>query len=263
VKLTWDDDDPERSHITRRPLTKKEIEEANFKAYIASSSSESDDDADPASKGGHKSAQRDALRKLLLHGDDDELPEGWGRDGKPGKLDDVDMEITFTPGLTEAKKPENETTMEKYQRKMKEKRRKRKEAKAEAATCIEGGEPSAKKVSFDDDFFDNASSSGRDEAGFGAAKVSGSTKHGSTTRDTDEPVPRQETKVGVLTKTEKRKKKKKMKTKVDDEDDEVDFVIDVKDDRFKAIHEDHQFAIDPSHPQLVPFAFTFLQLTDM
>ena len=29
-------------------------------------------------------------------------------------------------------------------------------------------------------------------------------------------------------------------------------MIDVKDDRFAAIHEDHQFAIDPSNPQCVP-----------
>jgi hypothetical protein len=76
MKLTWDDDDPERNHITRQMLTKKEIEEANFKVYIASSSSESDDDADPASKGGRKNAQRDELHTLLLGGDDDELPEG-------------------------------------------------------------------------------------------------------------------------------------------------------------------------------------------
>ncbi|KAH0826923.1 hypothetical protein J3R83DRAFT_4516 [Lanmaoa asiatica] len=44
VKLTWDEDDPERNHIFRRPLTKKEIEEADFRAYIASSSSSEDED---------------------------------------------------------------------------------------------------------------------------------------------------------------------------------------------------------------------------
>ncbi len=33
-----DDDDPERNHITRRALTKKEIEENDFRAYIANTS---------------------------------------------------------------------------------------------------------------------------------------------------------------------------------------------------------------------------------
>ncbi|KAG2069846.1 hypothetical protein BDR04DRAFT_1118794 [Suillus decipiens] len=116
VKLTWDDDDPERNHIARRSLTKKEIEEADFKAYIASSFSESDNDQDPVSKKrSKKSAQRDKLCTLLLAGDDDEFTKGWGGDDDAGKHDDVDIEIMFTPGLTEATNIEDETTMEDYQ----------------------------------------------------------------------------------------------------------------------------------------------------
>ncbi|KAG1723525.1 uncharacterized protein EDB91DRAFT_1172489 [Suillus paluster] len=251
VKLTWDDDDPERNHITRRPLTKKEIDEADFKAYIASSSSESDNDPDPASKKkSQKNAQRDKLRALLLAGDDDELPEGWGRDDEAGQHDDVDMEITFTPGLTEAKNPGDETTMEKYQRKMREKRKKRKEevrVKATADVDIEGGQQSGKKVSFDDDFFEGASDSGS-EVESEAEKTSKSMKQVSRTRDAHEPTPRQDMK--TIDKAEKKGKKKRGKKKADHEDDEVEdeFVVDVKDDRFKAIHEDYQFAIDPSNP---------------
>lgn len=250
VKLTWDDDDPERNHITRRSLTKKEIEEADFKAYIASSSSESDNDPDPVSKKrSQKNAQRDKLRTLLLAGDDDELPEGWGRDDDAGNHDDVDMEITFTPGLTEAKKPEDETTMEAYQRKMREKRKKRKEevkAKATTETNSEGGRQSEKKVSFEDDFFEGAS--GRGSEGESEAESASGSMRLSRTRDVDKPEPRQEMKSDV--KAEKKGKKKRGKKKVIDDDDEVqdDFIIDVKDDRFKAIHEDYQFAIDPSNP---------------
>lgn len=250
VKLTWDDDDPERNHITRRSLTKKEIEEADFKAYIASSSSESDNDPDPVSKKrSQKNAQRDKLRTLLLAGDDDELPEGWGRDDDAGNHDDVDMEITFTPGLTETKKPEDETTMEAYQRKMREKRKKRKEevkAKATTETTSEGGRQSEKKVSFEDDFFEGAS--GRGSEGESEAESASGSMRLSRTRDVDKPEPRQEMKSDV--KAEKKGKKKRGKKKVIDDDDEVqdDFIIDVKDDRFKAIHEDYQFAIDPSNP---------------
>jgi hypothetical protein len=248
VKLTWDDDDPERNHITRRSLTKKEIEEADFKAYIASSSSESDNDPDPVSKKrSKKNAQRDKLRTLLLAGDDDELPEGWGRDDDAGKQDDVDMEITFTPGLIEAKNPEDETTMEAYQRKMREKRKKRKEevkVKATTVTNDEGRGQLGKNVSFDDDFFEGISGSERESE---VEKSSESAKRVSRTQDVGKPVPREEVKSDV--KAEKKGKKKRGKKKVID-DDEVqdDFIIDVKDDRFKAIHEDYQFAIDPSNP---------------
>lgn len=248
VKLTWDDDDPERNHITRRSLTKKEIEEADFKAYIASSSSESDNDPDPVSKKrSKKNAQRDKLRTLLLAGDDDELPEGWGRDDDAGKQDDVDMEITFTPGLIEAKNPEDETTMEAYQRKMREKRKKRKEevkVKATTVTNDEGRGQLGKNVSFDDDFFEGMSGSERESE---VEKSSESAKRVSRTQDVGKPVPREEVKSDV--KAEKKGKKKRGKKKVID-DDEVqdDFIIDVKDDRFKAIHEDYQFAIDPSNP---------------
>jgi hypothetical protein len=248
VKLTWDDDDPERNHITRRSLTKKEIEEADFKAYIASSSSESDNDPDPVSKKrSKKNAQRDKLRTLLLAKDDDELPEGWGRDDDAGKQDDVDMEITFTPGLIEAKNPEDETTMEAYQRKMREKRKKRKEevkVKATTVTNDEGRGQLGKNVSFDDDFFEGMSGSERESE---VEKSSESAKRVSRTQDVGKPVPREEVKSDV--KAEKKGKKKRGKKKVID-DDEVqdDFIIDVKDDRFKAIHEDYQFAIDPSNP---------------
>ncbi|KAG0694818.1 hypothetical protein DFH29DRAFT_1005989 [Suillus ampliporus] len=251
VKLTWDDDDPERNHITRRPLTKKEIEEADFKAYIASSSSESDNDPDPVSKKrSQKKTQRDKLRTLLLAGDDDELPEGWGQNDEAGKHDDVDMEITFTPGLSEAKNLEDETTMEKYQRKMREKRKKRKEeakVKTPAVANAGGEEQSGKKVSFDDEFFEGASGS-ESSVESDAEKTSMSTKQASRTRDADKPMSRQEMK--SIDKAEKKGKKKWGQKKVDHEDDEVEdeFVIDVKDDRFKAIHEDYQFAIDPSNP---------------
>ena len=53
------------------------------------------------------------------------------------------------------------------------------------------------------------------------------------------------------TKGKKRKGKKGKKGEDDDQELELqeDFSIDVKDERFKALHEDHTFAIDPSNPQ--------------
>ena len=53
----------------------------------------------------------------------------------------------------------------------------------------------------------------------------------------------------------KRKKGKKGKKGADDGENELqeDFSIDVKDDRFKAVLEDHTFAIDPTNPRYVFF----------
>ena len=128
MKLHWDEDDPERNKITRRTLTLKEIEEDNFKALIASSSESSDDEM-PKQSG----KNRDKLRALLLD-DDDDLPEGWSNDAfNESKGRDGDVEITFTPGLSENKvDTENETTLAKYKRKMKEKRAQRKQEKTKA-----------------------------------------------------------------------------------------------------------------------------------
>ena len=53
-------------------------------------------------------------------------------------------------------------------------------------------------------------------------------------------------------KAEKRKEKRqkrRRKSEGDDDEAQGDFKIDATDDRFKALHEDHNFAIDPSNPQ--------------
>ncbi|KAF7970529.1 hypothetical protein HWV62_23781 [Athelia sp. TMB] len=272
VKLTWDGDDPERTHLTRRTLTKKEIDEADFKAYIASSSSGSGSENEldkPKKKGkGEKTASRDKLRALLLGGDDDdELPEGWAR-GDADDRRDVDMEITFTPGLVESKDEKDETTLEKYERKMKEKRKKRKEK----MTTEEKGQREDAAIS--DDFFDIGSGDeGEAEAVPRVREIHRKDKKRAS-MPTHEARPYQESTAEELAliaasdnpnaepkhfdlkaimKAEKsaKRKGKKDKKKRNDKEDEIqeDFSIDVKDDRFKALHEDHTFAIDPSNPQ--------------
>ncbi|KAH7922915.1 hypothetical protein BV22DRAFT_1036975 [Leucogyrophana mollusca] len=275
VKLTWDEDDPERNNFTRRPLTRKEIEEADFKAYIASSSSGSESEADGGieknkkgtKKPSKKAASRDKLRALLLGGDDDDLPEGWGKDVDE-KDDEVDMEITFTPGLSEVRKGgEDETTLEKYQRKMKEKRKKRKE---EVKAKPTDAEPARKKPSIDDEFFDV----GSDDDSEGKLDAKTRKKQGkkdTKSRQAEEPARTETTAEelallvasdnphgepahfnmkSVLKAEKKVKGKKKKGKKGAEEDNEIqeDFTIDVTDSRFKAVHEDHQFAIDPSNP---------------
>ncbi|WVF71599.1 hypothetical protein IAT40_006407 [Kwoniella sp. CBS 6097] len=104
VKLTWDQDDPNRVKMTRRTLTREEIEEQDFNNLVAGSGSESSSDEDnfdevngqpdvedaskkDKGKAGDKKSKKAAmkertakLRELLLAGDD-EGGDIWGKAG--------------------------------------------------------------------------------------------------------------------------------------------------------------------------------------
>ncbi|KAF8272901.1 hypothetical protein EI94DRAFT_1826515 [Lactarius quietus] len=254
VKLTWDQDDAERDRVTRRALSLKDIEENDFRGYIASSS---DEEHDGEAKSMKKSVGRDKLRALLLEGGGHDLPEGWAG-SKPCNLGDdggdLDMEVTFRPALTGGQ-DEDETTLEKYQRKMREKRKKRRK------DLQERNEPSA------DDFFTRGEGEeDSDEVSHSAGERTrggqSSESRGFSTKeelsllvapDRLESEPKHFDMAAII-KAEKsaRKKNKRRKKKNDDDENENeiqdDFVVDVKDERFTALHEDHAFAIDPSHP---------------
>jgi hypothetical protein len=254
--LTWDQDDPERERVTRRALSLKEIEENDFRAYIASSTDSSSEDETNSTK---KTVSRDKLRALLLGGGND-LPEGWAG-SKTGNIDegdgdDVDMEVTFRPALS-GEQDEDETTIKKYQRKMREKRKKRtQELKGTGRSNAPADDFFARSEGEEDS--DELSRVGRKDTGGGQRNE---TRKPSTKEELSLLVasdqPGSEPKhfdMAAIIKAEKNKGRKRKvqrkKTRVDDENDlQDDFSIDVKDDRFKALHEDHAFAIDPSNPQ--------------
>lgn len=125
IKLTWDEDDNDRVKMTRRKFTKEELQDMDFKAYLASSSSESESDNDGETKDDLKAKYRSLLQGIQgdVKSDESEV-EG-------------DMEITFTPGLSEAaskaleRKKEkeslkNESVFEQNRRKLKEKKKAKK-----------------------------------------------------------------------------------------------------------------------------------------
>ncbi|KAF8905527.1 hypothetical protein CPB84DRAFT_1844934 [Gymnopilus junonius] len=259
VKLTWDDDDPERLNVTRRNLSQKEIEESDFKAYLANSSSESEEEEESVSrKKSDKKASREKLRALLLGGNQEAMPEGWGDDDN---AEDVDMEITFTPGLSDKKSPEDETTLERYQRKMKEKKKKRKEEVKEVV----------KEKKQEDEFFEPDSEGETERADKGKSQKDRTQKSRNAEPDQESPSRTKATaeelallvtsdnhtaepkhfNLKSVIKAEKQKKRKKGKKGKAEDDNEAqeDFVMDVKDERFKALFENHQFAIDPTNPQ--------------
>ncbi|CBQ67586.1 related to ESF1-18S rRNA factor, nucleolar protein involved in pre-rRNA processing [Sporisorium reilianum SRZ2] len=175
VKLTWDQDDPERSKLTRMVarggLTKEQLRDDDFRAYLASDTESEPDAEQLAAQNG-----RDRLRALLnLDGGDE---GGFGKKGKRngGVFDDPrrdedeqgEMQITFMPGLSEAaakkaaggagnKGAEDETTLEKYLRKQKEKKERKKARRG-------GGDGEEAEDKKDEDAVDGAI--GSTDAGF-------------------------------------------------------------------------------------------------
>ncbi|CAB4487007.1 unnamed protein product [Rhizophagus irregularis] len=183
VKLTWDGDDPDRVKTIRQTLSKKNIDDMDFKNYIASSSEESDQE----------------------------------------------MEITFTPGLSEVaavnseKAIENETSLETYLRKQREKRKEKKNAK----------EKQMENTSDDDNVGRNSNNLHLINSNISKPK---SKKPHKFSKEEHKEADRQKAELELLV--------------MDDEkEDDDDFEINVNDSRFAALHESHHFAIDPSNPQ--------------
>ncbi len=218
---------------------------------------------------------RDKMRALLLGGNDDAMPEGWGDDAGAGEADDVDMEITFTPGLS-ATKTGDETTLEKYQRRMREKRKKRKEEGPEKEAAGEKATSEGSKEKVDDEFFEaNSGDEGKVSSKDGGRKGKSAKGRKKGDEEAEKPVRKEATEEELallvassnpdaepkhfnlksVIKAEKGKKRRKGRKdkKEDDGEAQEDFVVNVKDDRFKALFEDHQYAIDPTNPQFVFF----------
>lgn len=198
VKLTWDETPKERLAVSSRPFSQKEIDEMDFKAYLASDSDSEDE----------KSLNK---YKNLLGGTFD----------KSDSEDDVDMEITFTPGLDEQKPPEpakeeEETTIDAYRRKEKERRKRRMEK-------LKKSEKTDENEAVDEE---------RSKAELELLMM-----------EEGEKQP-QHFNMKEIVKAEKKKGKKSRGQK--EEIPQDNFEADLSDPRFKEVFEDHDFAIDPT-----------------
>ena len=198
VKLTWDETPKERLAVSSRPFSQKEIDEMDFKAYLASDSDSEDE----------KSLNK---YKNLLGGTFD----------KSDSEDDVDMEITFTPGLDEQKPPEpakeeEETTIDAYRRKEKERRKRRMEK-------LKKSEKTDENEAVDEE---------RSKAELELLMM-----------EEGEKQP-QHFNMKEIVKAEKKKDKKSRGQK--EEIPQDNFEADLSDPRFKEVFEDHDFAIDPT-----------------
>ncbi|GMM58779.1 pre-rRNA-processing protein [Maudiozyma humilis] len=234
VKLTWDETPADRIAISKRAFSQKEIEDMDFKAYLASDSDGSDEEVDQSAKNKLLSLVGKNLGGSSASKDEDE-DEGA----------EVDMEITFTPGLEGGDKDEDDTveenTIEKVRRKEKERRKARKdklkqlkktsaEEKKEKMRSLKRGKKDSEPVDeksraelellMMEDGDDNEKSINKD-AHFNMNEILRSEKE----------------------------KGKKSKFQNKDKIVEDKFEADLNDPRFKEMFEDKDFAIDPSRPE--------------
>ncbi|KAF1841222.1 uncharacterized protein K460DRAFT_295523 [Cucurbitaria berberidis CBS 394.84] len=280
VKLTWDADDATRQEVQKRAFSRKEIDENELQAYLGTDESSSEDEVEVA-----KADKAANLRKALGL-------EASGKSTKPkqkasAKRDrdfpkpDGEMEITFTGGLlSDATKgsvfeneiPIQETTMEKYVRKEKERKLRRKER---AQARREGRDPDATIVeavetapeSDDDDPFNDPFFGDDPKEAAKASKVDYKAKRAKKREEkeqqeqaaaaeranlellmADDDSKLRHFNMNEIVKAEKAKKKGK-KAKKDVPVVEDNFKINTADPRFAKLYDSHEFAIDPTNPR--------------
>ncbi|KAG0636475.1 hypothetical protein HOY80DRAFT_925687 [Tuber brumale] len=259
VKLTWDEDDQQRKLATKRAFSQRDIEDMDLKDYLASSDSESES--------GAREAAKDKYRALLS-------ATGFGKKDKAELVSD--MEVTFTSGLSEKAKDrkvieedeEEETTIAKYARKEKERRQRRKEKLKATREGDEETEDIITDLGFNDPFFADAPASKSTEKKEKKRKD----REVKSAEAAENAFKRAELELLMagedvdtdgkklyhfdmkqIVKAEKNKGRKGRRRNAEPEPEGIQggFEIDVRDPRFAAVYEKHEFAIDPTNPRFV------------
>ena len=316
VTLTWDADDGSRKEAQKRAFSgsRTDIDENDLKAYLGSDSSDNEQepepvvvdatietgdgtsgyqkiDADPAPKLSKKEAERQRMRALLG------LKEDHAKSNKSKESAPVgDMQITFSSGLLSGpntgsvfeNEPEREeTTVEKYVRKEKERKVRRKEKMKESRNAGESTEDienhravteeqeaaEDQDLGFSDPFFtapthEKATSTAQRKAEKklkreqrAADEAAAAAKRAELellmVDDKNGSKEMQHFDINEIAKAEKAlSKKKKSKKKLTQREKDAlaakerdQFRIDVEDERFRDVFERPEFAIDPSHPK--------------
>ncbi|KAF4490339.1 Pre-rRNA-processing esf1 [Fusarium agapanthi] len=268
--------------------SRNEIEENDLRAYLASDSEDDDgvEEEEVVEEKGEDepklSKKELARRKMRAALGLSEEPTKSSKNAPVG-----DMEITFTPALSESapkKTAEEETTIEKYIRKEKERKEKKREAararragqdpdaEEEEEEVVEAPEGDADDLGFDDPFFtaaeDPTASSKtsirkadrlKKREAREAAEAENKAQKKQLEKvmadvDADQADHLDHFDMNEIVRAEKAKKKKgKAKKKALAKESrgglQEDFSMDVDDDRFKAVFESHEYAIDPSNPR--------------
>ncbi|KAL1868636.1 pre-rRNA-processing protein esf1 [Paecilomyces lecythidis] len=292
VKLTWDADDNVRKEVQAKAFkgSRKDIDENDLKAYLGSDTSDDEDeeieevDGETGEKSVKKVSKKEAERQRMraLLGLSTESSTKSKSKGPVG-----DMEITFTSGLAGApakdsvfeNEPEREeTTIEKYARKERERKQKRKEklkaskrgeALPEDQEAEKDGqeEPTVPEqdLGFDDPFFEDpdgkaaAAAQRKEERRKKREQRAAEEAASAAQRAELELLMVDDKNSGVkhfdmneIERAEKQARKKGKKRKGAKDQPEApadDFKIDVDDPRFSRLYESHEFAIDPTNPR--------------
>ncbi|KAI2466235.1 hypothetical protein F4781DRAFT_406380 [Annulohypoxylon bovei var. microspora] len=292
VKLTWDihPEDTSRQEDIKRAFSgsRAQLEENDLRAYLASDSDddgvqdENENEDEPEVANDEPKLTKKELKAKKLR---EALGLGSEPSARPSKSKPVgDMQVTFSAALMDGndkkkKEPEaEETTLEKYVRKERERKARRKEKAVEKRNEPEnqdeadGGETAEPQdeLGFDDPFFTTEEPvkksknlekkeerrKRRETKDAEAAENAAQKAHLERIMADDSKEAAEHLdhfNMNEIARAEKLKSKKfKKKGKKEAEDHgglQQGFEMDVKDDRFKAVFESHEFAIDPSNPK--------------
>jgi NUC153 domain len=159
VKLSWDADAPDRAILKKKAFGKREEDEENLKAYLASSSeSEGEGSAHGTGRrGGNIEDSKEDIgkKRMLLLG---------GVDNDPAADEDMEMEVSFEPGLLEkgeeiVKRKEerdnlkDETAWEARLRRMQERKTEKKKSRKEEFATKRSGDRGENCDDGDDDMY--------------------------------------------------------------------------------------------------------------
>ncbi|KAK5780109.1 pre-rRNA-processing protein ESF1 PWA37_001513 [Arxiozyma heterogenica] len=255
VKLTWDETPADRIEIAKRAFSQKEIDDMDFKAYLASDSEDEEDTINETSKNKLKALVGNSFTSNVFGNNGSKFSTEDGDNDEDNEDDEgVDMEITFTPGLdgdanenngskSNSDEEQEESTIDKIKRKQKERRKARKERVKQLKQAAEQ-EKKAKLKSLRDKknkkVEDKLDSKSKAELEL-LMMDEDENNTGSTINK------KAHFNMNDILKSEK-EKKKKSKYQKKDRIVEDEFKPNLEDDRFKEIFEDHDFAIDPSQP---------------
>ncbi|KAK5657649.1 hypothetical protein OQA88_2721 [Cercophora sp. LCS_1] len=286
VKLTWDMHPEE---VTRKESIKQafsgsraDIADNDLRAYLASDSEDDEEEEEEEEQGAEEgedaeepklSKKEIARRKMRAAlGLADEPAPKSSKSGPVGE-----MQITFTPALSEKdskKDAAEETTIEKYKRKEKERKERK---RAERLAKREGFDPDAREkdeepeaddLGFDDPFFTTeaaapSKASLRKEERLKKRAVREAEEAENAAQkaqlqllmedDNDHTSGLDHFDMNEIMRAEKLKGKKGKKKGKKGKEEQIglqdSFDLDVGDNRFKAVFESHEFAIDPSNPK--------------
>ncbi|KAH6862290.1 hypothetical protein B0T12DRAFT_406476 [Alternaria alternata] len=282
VKLTWDADDATRKEVQKRAFSRKEIDENELQAYLGTDESSSEDE-EAAAKADKAASLRAALGLEAPGKSSKTKKKTSAKRDRDFPKPDSEMQITFTGGLSngasngdvfENEIPLQETTMEKYIRKEKERKAKRKErweakkAGRDPDAPVEQEADAPADANEDDPFNDPFFASDPEEAAKAAkpkSKKSEKAKKKAEQEQQDQAAAAERANLELLmadeddsklrhfdmneiVKSEKAKKKGK-KAKKNAPIIEDNFKIDTTDPRFAKLYESHEFAIDPTNPR--------------